>query len=101
MQTKSKEIQFENFIWIDIWNPEKINLDGIAKEYNLDYFQIKDSLESGHLPKFENQEKYNFLILRAFTANFDERTTNVTDLSNKIAFFYSDKKIITITIFLI
>jgi magnesium transporter len=96
MQTKSKEIQFENFIWIDIWNPEKINLDGIAKEYNLDYFQIKDSLETGHLPKFENQEKYNFLILRAFTTNFDVRTTNVTDLSNKIAFFYSDKKIITI-----
>ena len=96
MATKSKEIQFDNFIWIDICNPEKINLDGIAKEYNLDYFQIKDSLETGHLPKFENQETYNFLILRAYTSNVDDRTTNVTDLSNKIAFFYSEEKVITI-----
>lgn len=62
----------------------------------MDYFQIKDSLETGHLPKFEKQEKYNFLILRAYTANFNERTTNITDLSNKIAFFYSEKKLITV-----
>jgi len=96
MDTRSKEVQFDNFIWIDICNPEKNSLDEIASDYNLDYFQIKDSLETGHLPKFEKQEKYNFLILRAYTANFNERTTNITDLSNKIAFFYSDKKIITI-----
>ncbi len=96
MDTSSKEVQFDNFIWIDICNPEKINLDEIARNYNLDYFQIKDSLEMGHLPKFEQLEKYSFLILRAYTANFNERTTNITDLSNKIAFFYSDKKIITI-----
>ncbi|RDB05034.1 CorA family divalent cation transporter [Runella aurantiaca] len=96
MESKSKEIQFDDFIWIDICNPEKINLDGIAKQYNLDYFQIKDSLETGHLPKFEKQETYNFLILRAYTSNIDDRTTNVTDLSNKIAFFYSEEKVITI-----
>ena len=58
MKPKSKEINFENFKWIDICNPEKTNLDIIAKEYNLDYFQIKDSLEAGHLPKFEKQEKF-------------------------------------------
>jgi len=96
MRTEIKELKFENFIWIDICQPDRANLDKIAKEYNLDYFQIKDSLETGHLPKFETQDKYNFLILRAFTANLDERTTNVNDLSNKIAFFYSDKKVITI-----
>lgn len=96
MDTKIKKTNFENFNWIDICNPDKTNLDAIAIEFNLDYFQIKDSLETGHLPKFEKQEKYNFLILRAYTANFEERTTNITDLSNKIAFFYSSKKIITI-----
>ena len=87
METKSKEIQFDNFIWIDICNPEKVNLDGIANDYKLDYFQIKDSLETGHLPKYEKQEKYYFLILRAYTAQYQERTTNITELSNKIAFF--------------
>jgi len=96
MDTKYKETNFDNFIWIDICNPDNENLDKIAEDYNLDYFQIKDSLETGHLPKFEKQEKYNFLILRAFTAKFDDRITNINELSNKIAFFYSDKKVITI-----
>ena len=96
METKVKELKFENFIWIDICQPDRENLDKIAKEYNLDYFQIRDSLETGHLPKFEKQDNYSFLILRAFNANINDRVTNVTDLSNKIAFFYSNKKVITI-----
>lgn len=96
MNKESREIIFENFIWIDICKPDVANLDKIAKEYDLDYFQIKDSLEIGHLPKYEKQQNYSFLILRAYTASFHERTTNVTALSNKIAFFYSDKKIISI-----
>lgn len=96
METRVKELKFERFIWIDICQPDRSNLDKIAKEFNLDFFQIKDSLETGHLPKFETQDNYSFLILRAYTANIDERVTNVTDLSNKVAFFYSDKKVITI-----
>ncbi|MFZ4590418.1 MAG: CorA family divalent cation transporter [Ignavibacteria bacterium] len=96
MSTRIKEVNYDDFIWIDICNPEKTNLDKIAKEYNLDYFQIIDSQQTGHLPKFEKQEKYNFLILRAYTSNNDERPTNITELSNKIAFFYSGKKVITI-----
>ena len=96
MNLKYRETNFDNFIWIDICNPNIDNLDKISIDYNLDYFQIKDSLETGHLPKFEKQESYNFLILRAFTAKLDDRITNIQELSNKIAFFYSDKKVITI-----
>jgi len=96
MERQDKELQFENFIWKDIYQPDKANLDIIADKFNLDYFQIRDSLEIGHLPKFEKQKNYNFLILRAFTANTEERITNINELSNKIAFFYNDKKIITV-----
>lgn len=90
------KIQFENFVWIDFSQPAKASLDLIAKEYQLDVFQIKDSLEHGHLPKFEKQPNYNFLILRAFTSTIKEGATTVSELSNKIAFFYNDSKIITI-----
>lgn len=72
------------------------HLEEIAKDYSLDIFQIRDSLEVGHLPKFEKNENYNFLILRAFTANKTDRITNINELSNKIAFFYNNNKIITI-----
>lgn len=96
MNPINTEIKFEKFIWIDICQPDKTRLDEIAKIYNLDYFQIKDSLEVGHLPKFEKQKNYNFLILRSFTSHLIDKETNVNDISNKIAFFYNDKKLITV-----
>ena len=90
------KIEFNNFVWIDILQPSKESLDKIAEEYQLDYFQIKDSLEQGHLPKFEKQPKYNFLILRAFTSTMERGATSINELSNKIAFFYNENKLITI-----
>ena len=96
IKNNPQKIQFDSFIWIDICQPDKASLDKIAKEYQLDYFQIKDSLEKGHLPKFEKQPNYNFLILRAFTSTIGQGATTITELSNKIAFFYNDHKLITI-----
>ncbi|MFN4146795.1 MAG: CorA family divalent cation transporter [Runella sp.] len=93
---KHKITRFENFVWIDICDPSRSSLDEIAQQYELDYFQIKDSLERGHLPKFEQQPKYNFLILRAFTGEIEKDSTTINDLSNKIAFFYNGDKLITV-----
>ncbi|MCP9748800.1 CorA family divalent cation transporter [Lacihabitans sp. CS3-21] len=99
MNTKDSVIkrkQFDSFIWIDISHPDLNNLNKLAEEYQLDYFQIRDSLEQGHLPKFEAHGDYNFMILRAFTANVNDRITNISELSNKVAFFFNDKKLITV-----
>jgi len=87
---------FENFEWTDFQNPDKSSLDDIASKYQLDFHQIKDSLEPGHLPKFEKESNYQFLILRAFTSTNNQGASTITEFSNKIAFFYNDKKIITI-----
>jgi magnesium transporter len=96
ISTKINKKQFESFFWIDISHPDLNNLNKLAEEYQLDYFQIKDSLEQGHLPKFESYGDYNFMILRAFTANVNDRITNISELSNKVAFFFNDKKLITV-----
>ena len=87
---------FETFAWTDICQPDRATLDKIAEQYNLDVFQIIDSLEHGHLPKFEKQPNYNFLNLRAFTSTIEEGATSINELSNKIAFFYNDNKIISV-----
>ena len=87
---------FENFEWTDFQNPDKSSLDDIAKKYQLDFHQIKDSLEPGHLPKFEKESNYQFLILRAFTSTNNQVASTITEFSNKIAFFYNEKKLITI-----
>ncbi len=88
--------EFTTFAWIDFCQPDRATLDKIAEQYNLDIFQIIDSLEHGHLPKFEKQPNYNFLILRAFTSTIEHGATTINDLSNKIAFFYNDNKIISV-----
>lgn len=91
-----KETIYDNFNWIDIVKPQKDQLEKIADEYKLDYFQILDSLEHGHLPKFEKLPEYNFAILRAYVGENNDKYSTVKELSNKIAFFYNDKKVITI-----
>lgn len=87
---------FKHFEWTDICKPDKEELTKIAAAYQLDYFQIKDSLQPGHLPKIEINERYTFIVLRAFTADLKTEATTIPELSNKIAFFFNQEKLITI-----
>lgn len=91
-----KEVVFKNFKWIDITNPHIDQLSEIAETYKLDIFQIKDALQHGHLPKFERGNSYNFMILRAFVASDKDQSATIGEVTNKIAFFYNDKGVITI-----
>lgn len=90
-----KEYRYENFLWIDILQPDKASLLEIAKKHQLDFYLINDSLQAGHLPKYEKHSDYHFLILRAFTSE-SNHITSITELSNKIAFFFNDQKLITV-----
>jgi len=96
MSSHHKERVFKNFTWIDIFNPDKGQLTEISNQYQLDFFQIKDSIEVGHLPKIESYPDYTFLILRAFTGTLAERNTNLNKQTNKIAFFINPNRLITI-----
>jgi magnesium transporter len=96
MSSHHKEIAFKSFTWIDILNPDKSQIGELSAQYGLDFFQIKDSLEIGHLPKIENYADYAFIILRAFTGDMTERQTNINKITNKVAFFVSEKRLITI-----
>ncbi|HLO91257.1 MAG: CorA family divalent cation transporter [Chloroflexota bacterium] len=91
-----RETKFENFEWLDITGPHKEQLLELAKENNFDYLQVLDSLEHGHLPKIEKVDEYNFIILRAYTGRKEDRRSTVSELSNKIAFFYNPEKLITV-----
>lgn len=90
-----KEHQFDNFLWIDILQPDRESLQEIANKHNIDFYLINDSLQAGHLPKYERHADYHFIILRAFTSEANY-ITNINELSNKIAFFYYEDKLITI-----
>jgi magnesium transporter len=91
-----KEKAFESFTWIDIENANKKELEVIASKYNLNYFLIKDALDIGHLPKYEQLHQHDFFIFRAYTSNVNLNIDEIGEMSNKIAFFIFDDKLITI-----
>ena len=93
---KITEKVFESFKWIDIENPIKEDLEKINKELGLNYYLIKDSLEKGHLPKYEKNYKVEFYIFRAYTSDIKLHIDKVGEMSNKIAFFIFEDKLITI-----
>jgi magnesium transporter len=93
---KVTEKVFESFKWIDIENPIKEDLEKITKIHGLNYYLIKDSLEKGHLPKYEKTYKIDFFIFRAYTSDIKLHIDEVGEMSNKIAFFIFEDKLITI-----
>lgn len=93
---KITEKVFESFKWIDIENPIKEDLEKIIKDHGLNYYLIKDSLEKGHLPKYEKIYKIDFFIFRAYTSDIKLHIDEVGEMSNKIAFFIFEDKLITI-----
>lgn len=91
-----KEKAFDSFTWIDIEDANKKELEVIASKYNLSYFLMKDSLDIGHLPKYEQLHKHDFFIFRAYTSNINLNIDEIGEMSNKIAFFIFEDKLITI-----
>ena len=91
-----KEKIFDSFTWIDIEDANKKELEIIASKYNLSYFLMKDSLDIGHLPKYEQLHKHDFFIFRAYTLNINLNIDEIGEMSNKIAFFIFEDKLITI-----
>lgn len=96
MPSYRTEKTYNNYSWIDICNPSEEEMLNLSMEYDLDYLLIQDSLERGHLPKFEKRAHYSFFILRAYTALRHQNVSTILELSNKVSFFISQNRLITI-----
>lgn len=93
---KIKEKSFNNFTWIDIENPTMPELHELQNRLNIDANYLEDALETGHLPKIEKTDHVTFIILRAYTAQENEKVIEVGQISSKIAFFIYKDELITI-----
>lgn len=99
MQAPNSEIpvkQFPGFEWLHIVNPTVEQMQRLATHYALDVHLVEDSLQTGHLPKWENVGNSHFMIVRAYTANPEKRGTSIAQLTHKIALFYQPNRLITI-----
>jgi magnesium transporter len=83
------------FTWIDITGPSLDDLSAVAEKYALNHHNLQDCLEPDHLPKFEEGDPFNFIILRKVLGEKDKGTT-IHSLTTKIAVFYDVDTIVTI-----
>lgn len=85
-----------NFEWIDILAPTSEDLEFLSKTFNIRQSLLTDSIESGHLPKYESIDDLVFLMFRIFDKNSGHSSDTVSKLTEKISVFYREKHIITI-----
>lgn len=84
-----------DFTWLDITNPTIEELTEVSKRYVLNNHNLLDCMEPDHLPKFEEGDDFNFIILRRVNSNHSKGNT-IHALTTKIAVFYNEKTIVTI-----
>ncbi len=84
------------FQWIDIGDPTPENLEKISVEFDIHRISLQDSLEPYHLPKYERQDDYVFIILRAVDPSRPPDSCDVNEFTRKVAIFLGKEFLITI-----
>jgi magnesium transporter len=85
-----------DFTWVDVQEPEQADFDRLSQEFDLPFLLVQDTLRPEHLPKFEEAEGGNFLMMRSFDKDCSLEDTTVQGLTRKIALFISENRVITI-----
>lgn len=84
------------FSWIDVNQPTEQELLDLAVKYNLPETAIKDCLDPEHLPKFEQLDDKNFIIVRNFDSLCDESSDSLQKLTRKIVIFWGKDFLLTV-----
>lgn len=85
-----------SFEWLDLEKPKKKELLELTEPFHIQIKLLEDSLQHGHLPKIEKLEGATFVIIRAYSSEPSHNATEVTKLTNKIAFVVNQDRLITI-----
>lgn len=89
-------LEENGFIWIDVTQPDRAELQKLAQEYKLEEASVQDCLQSDHLPKIEKLENYSFIIFRVHNNLLEKETNTVQQLTTKLAIFLGKNFIITV-----
>ena len=84
--------------WIDVTEPTRTEIEQLSQEYHLNLYMVLDCMQPEHLPKYEFDEDngVHFLILRYYAQGDSKHVSSIQELTNKIAIFASDEKVVTI-----
>ena len=63
IEKKIETIQGEEFVWIDLQNPDREDVEKLAKKYNFNDLNIEDCMTKFELPKLDSYDDHFFVIL--------------------------------------
>lgn len=93
-----ENILFQNncFKWYNLENPDETTVAEYLKKFSLSTFTVQDALEAGHLPKFEHQDDFDFVLIRFYGKEARSYTNIIREFSHKIGIFIGNDFVITI-----
>lgn len=69
-----------DYLWIDLCDPDKKDLDPLIAPFGLHPLSIEDSTNGGQIPKIENFPNYSFIIFNDYDMLDDDLQLNEIDL---------------------
>ncbi len=63
IENKIETIQGEKFVWIDMQNPDRNDVEKLAQKYNFNELNIEDCMTKFELPKLDSYDDHFFVIL--------------------------------------
>src|SRR3989339_1401090 len=88
----TKKIEFKNFDWINIVNPDQKNIESLSENYKFHPLDLQDCLNTSYRSKIDTYDKYTFLVL--LFPVYDYQTREI--VTSEIDIFISSEYLITI-----
>ena len=63
IESKMDTIQGEKFVWINLQNPDRDDVEKLAQKYNFNSLNIEDCMTKFELPKLDSYDDHFFVIL--------------------------------------
>ncbi|MEO2201097.1 MAG: CorA family divalent cation transporter, partial [Nitrosopumilus sp.] len=63
VESKIDTIQGGKFVWIDLQNPDRTDVEKLAEKYNFNLLNIEDCVTKFELPKLDSYDDHFFVIL--------------------------------------
>ena len=63
IESKMETIQGDKFVWIDLQNPDRNDVEKLAEKYNFNALNIEDCMTKFELPKLDSYDDHFFVIL--------------------------------------
>lgn len=82
--------------WIDVEAPAAAELEMLHQSYQIDMLLLEDTVDTNHLPKYEEGQGVHFFLLRENTELERSTLNTISDVSTKLGIFLLEGIIITI-----